>query len=79
MNWYKLSKRKYKDDRQEGDKIDTQLLCCGFPENRRKEPYKKNKGKNYPSHRSNDMKPVKEWSDKCKRCTNVIVPPLLSM
>ena len=33
---------KPKDEREEGDKIDTQLLCCGYPENRRKDPYKKN-------------------------------------
>ena len=79
MNWFKIAKRKYEDDRQEGDKIDNSLLCCGFPENRRKDPYKKNKGKNYPKHKDNDIKPVKEWSDECKKCTKVIVPPLLSM
>jgi len=82
MNWYKQSKKtrhRYKDDRQEGSKMDSQLLCCGFPENRRKDPYKKKKGKNYPKHKDNDMKPIKEWSDNCKKCTKVIVPPLLSM
>ena len=43
MNWYKLAKRKYKDERTEGEKLDTQLLCCGYPKNRRKDPYKPNK------------------------------------
>ena len=51
MNWYKESKRKYKDDRNEGEKLDTQLLCCGYPENRRKDPYKKNKKKNHPNEK----------------------------
>ena len=41
-------KRKYKDERTEEDKLDTQLLCCGYPENRRKDPYKPNKKKSYP-------------------------------
>jgi len=41
VNWYKRA-RKYKDERFEGEKIDTQLLCCGYPENRR-EPYEKKK------------------------------------
>ena len=38
MNWYKRakSKRKYKDERTEGDKIDWQL----FPRQYRKNPYK---------------------------------------
>ena len=44
MNWYKKAK-KYKDKRFEGEKLDTQLLCCGYPENKRKDPYKKNKEK----------------------------------
>jgi len=54
MNWYRISKkRKYEDERNEGDKIDNQLLCCGFPENKRTDPYKKNKGKNYPDVENN--------------------------
>ena len=56
LKWAKKKKKwnqKYKDERTEGDKIDTQLLCCGFPENRRKDPYKKNKGKNYPNAKGN--------------------------
>ena len=28
--------------------LDTQLLCCGYPENRRKDKYKRKKTKNYP-------------------------------
>jgi len=44
LNYYKKAK-KYKDERSEGEKLDTQLLCCGYPENRRKDPYKKNKEK----------------------------------
>ena len=50
MNWYVTAKakRKYKDERREGDKMDAQRLCCGYPENRRKDPYKKNESKNYP-------------------------------
>lgn len=38
----KKKKRKYQDERQEGDKIDWQL-DFGHPENRRKDPYKPNK------------------------------------
>lgn len=38
MNWYKESRK--------WNKLDTQLLCCQFPENRRKDPYKKLKNKN---------------------------------
>ena len=30
------------------NKLDPQLLCCEYPENRRKDPYKKKRGKNYP-------------------------------
>ena len=41
MNWYKTAKKKYKDYH----KLDTQLLCCGYPSNRRKNPYKPNKKK----------------------------------
>lgn len=76
MNWYKISKRKYKDERQEGDKMDTSLLCCNYPENRRKNPYKKKKSRNYPKNKYNETKNIEEWSKK--KCTNVIVPPLLS-
>ncbi len=41
MNWYKKAK-KYQYERFEGEKIDTQLLCCGYPKNRRKDPYSPN-------------------------------------
>ena len=41
MNWFKISKQKSKKYK----KIDYNLLCCQFPENRRKDPYKKNKNK----------------------------------
>jgi len=41
MNWYKSAKEKYKNYH----KLDTQLLCCGYPENKRKDPYKPNKKK----------------------------------
>jgi len=34
-------KKKYKDYH----KLDTQLLCCGYPKNRREDPYKPNKKK----------------------------------
>ena len=46
-NWYKKCKSE-ESERFEGDKLDTQLLCCQYPENRRREPYKKKKGRNYP-------------------------------
>ncbi len=61
MNWYKISKKKqrwnqrYPDERQEGDKIDTQLLSGQFPENRRKDPYKPNKKRNYPKADGNEV------------------------
>ena len=41
MNWYIEAKKKYKDYH----KLDSQLLCCQFPENRRKNPYKSKKKK----------------------------------
>jgi len=37
MNWYKKAKKDKK-----WNVLDTQLLCCGYPENRRKNPYKPN-------------------------------------
>jgi adenylate kinase family enzyme len=40
MNWYKESKKKKKE--KKWNTLDTQLLCCGYPENKRKDPYKKN-------------------------------------
>jgi len=64
MNWYKRAKRKYKDDRHEGNKIDLQQLCCGFPENRRKDPHKKNKGRNYPDVPSNRPKKKKKQASR---------------
>ena len=42
MNWYKKAK---KEKDKKWNKLDTQLLCCGYPENRRKDPYKPNKKK----------------------------------
>jgi len=42
MNWYKKAKEE-KD--KKWNVLDTQLLCCGYPENRRKDPYRPNKKK----------------------------------
>lgn len=43
MNWYKKSKLKNHDNHV----LDTQLLCCGYPENRRE------KGKEWDKKKDN--------------------------
>jgi len=48
VSWFKIAKRKSKEKSKNYNKIDYNLICCQFPENRRKDPYKKKKGKNYP-------------------------------
>jgi ribosomal protein L37E len=46
MNWYTFCKVS-QEENYTGNwhVLDTQLLCCGYPKNRRKDPYKPNKKK----------------------------------
>lgn len=66
MNWYKKSKLKNHDN----NVLDTQLLCCGYPENRREKgkEWDKKSQTNFPVENQEvktDHKEVK--NDKCKR------------
>ena len=53
VNWYKNSKDK--EDHPHPSVLDSCLLCCGYPENRRKDEYKRNKKPNYPSGKNNEI------------------------
>lgn len=55
MNWYKKAKELNKEDEPHEDVLDTQLLCCGYPENKRKDPYKRKEGPNYPGGKNNEI------------------------
>ena len=50
QNWYKNLKSK-----KEYNVLNTQLLCCGYPENRREDEYKKKAKPNFPEQ-SRDKK-----------------------
>lgn len=58
MNWWKKAKKRCKvkeDGKGNWGVLDTQLLCCQYEENRRKDPYKREEAPNYPGGKNNEV------------------------